>query len=228
MVLLIRDQENQLGGSQGCQGPAWRPPNIIHFFQKAQLAGYSSSETKRTSLEALKVARGQLGGPPTSFNFLRRPSLLGTPLETKKTSQEALKVARNHQLDGSPNICFRRPILLCTPHLRPRKPAWRLSRLPGASLETPQHHLLESESLTTRTRHVLLRRAVESLNDVKYNHNNYILIWISTQIATICYYFSWKRMSQNEVLDGFPSSLHAHELSHHCGHIIHKSFTKLQ
>ena len=44
MVLLIKDQENQLGGSQGCQGPAWRPPNIIHFFQKAQLAGYSSRD----------------------------------------------------------------------------------------------------------------------------------------------------------------------------------------
>ena len=83
-VLLIRDQENQLGGSQGCQEPAWRPP--------------------------------------TSFIFFRRPSLLGTP------------------------------------HQRPRDPAWRLSRLPGASLETPQHHLLESESLTTRP---VLRRAVD-------------------------------------------------------------------
>ena len=27
-----------------------------------------------------------------------------------------------------------------TPHQRPREPAWRLSRLPGASLEAPQHH----------------------------------------------------------------------------------------
>ena len=31
-----------------------------------------------------------------------------------------------------------------------------------------------------------------------------------------------------KVLDGFPTSLHAHELSHHCGYIMHIRFTKLQ
>ena len=56
MVLLIRDQENQLGGSQGCQEPAWRPPNIIHFFRRPSLLG-TPQETKKTCLEALKVAR---------------------------------------------------------------------------------------------------------------------------------------------------------------------------
>ena len=37
-----------------------------------------------------------------------------------------------------------------------------------------------------------------------------------------------RERAENKVSDGFPTSLHAHELSHHCGHIIHKRFTKLQ